>query len=554
MPPRQPFRQNTPDPAARPLAKAMEHHRAGRLAEAEKQYRVALALAPRHSDASRLLGRLYVEDGRPEQALPLLKNALQAQPDNPEVLYCLGESLRALDKFEEALDCYGKVLQSRPMLAAAYISMGLCWRELGKPEAALDCFEKALCRNPDDADALSNLGAVLLDAGHSAQAHETLERALQVKPDHVGAIVNLGVSLYDEGKINAALEHYNRALIKEPKHLKSLFLKSYALLALGEYREGWNLYEAGVGRRDMRGHNPFAAVKPWDGKSAPGKRLLIWSEQGLGDSLQFIRYAELCKQRVGKVSVLCPKPLTRLFKTLPFVDDAFDTPQEGRSNFDEHVPMMSLPHLFDSVLETVPAPVTYLRVDSEIQAQWATEFAGVTSFKVGLVWAGGSHQHNVATNRIDRQRSIGLERMRPWLDLEGARFYSLQKDKPAGQIAALGLADRLSDFMSEVADFADTAAIVQNLDLVITVDTSVAHLAGGLGKPVWILSRYNACWRWLQNRPTNPWYPTARIFGQPSMGDWDSVIAEVGRELVKEIARKSGAATTNFVLSSFRGQ
>jgi hypothetical protein len=185
----------------------------------------------------------------------------------------------------------------------------------------------------------------------------------------------------------------------------------------------------------------------------------------------------------------------------------------------------------------VPAAVPYLRVDPEIQAKWAAKFAGVAGVKVGLVWAGSAHEGHVNASLIDRQRSVGLERMMPWLDLQGARFYNLQMGKPAEQIAALGLTDRLTDFMGEVEDFADTAAIIQNLDLVIAVDTSVAHLAGGLGKPVWILSRYNACWRWLQNRPTNPWYPTARIFGQPTLGDWDTVMAEVGRELTLEIAK-----------------
>jgi hypothetical protein len=237
--------------------------------------------------------------------------------------------------------------------------------------------------------------------------------------------------------------------------------------------------------------------------------------------------------------VLCQKPLVRLFKALPFVDDAFDSTRGGDLHVDEHVPMMSLPHVFDTVLQTVPAAVPYLRVDPAIQKNWTAKFAGVADVKIGLVWAGGSHEGKINAALMDRQRSVGLERMKPWFDLPGARFYNLQKDKPAEQIAALGLADRLTDFMGEVADFADTAAIVQNLDLVITVDTSVAHLAGGLGKPVWILSRYNACWRWLQNRPTNPWYPTARIFGQPTLGDWDSVMAEVGRELALEIAKRA---------------
>jgi ADP-heptose:LPS heptosyltransferase len=195
--------------------------------------------------------------------------------------------------------------------------------------------------------------------------------------------------------------------------------------------------------------------------------------------------------------------------------------------------MMSLPHLFDTVLETVPNKVPYLQVHPEIQAKWMPQFADVEGFKVGLVWAGG-----IKIGFRDRRRSISLEQMKPWLDIEGVQFYSLQKDNAAKQIAELGFKHRLTDLMSDVRDFADTAAIIQNLDLVISVDTAVAHLAGGLGKPVWILSRYDADWRWLQNRPTSPWYPTARIFGQPALGDWDSVIADVSHELKVEIAKR----------------
>ncbi|MHB8267490.1 tetratricopeptide repeat protein [Bradyrhizobium sp.] len=503
---------------ARALAEAIAHHHAGRLMEAERLYRVVIGLVPRHGEASRRLGSLLVEDGKPAQAVPLLQDALQAEPNNLEALYCFADALRELGMCEAALDYYAKVLKARPNVAGVHVTIGVCWHALGKPEVARACYMKALEIQPNFPEAESNLGGLL----------------------HV------------EGKIAEALEIYNRVLVHAPDNQNALFAKSLVLLALGEYREGWRLFDNGLGRHDMRGGNPFAAAKPWDGKPAPDKHLLIWSEQGLGDSLQFIRYAELCKQRVGKVSVLCPKPLLRLFKALPFIDDVFDVPQEGRSSFDEHIPMMSLPHRFDTVLETVPAAVPYLRVDPEIQAKWAPKFAGITGMKIGLVWAGGSHEGKVNAALMDKQRSVGLERMKPWLDLQGAEFYSLQKDKPAEQIAALGLADRIADFMGEVTDMADTAAIVQNLDLVIAVDTSVAHLAGGLGKPVWILSRYNADWRWLQNRPTNPWYPTARIFGQPTMGDWDSVMTEVGRELANEIARKGAAVTTQFALSPFR--
>jgi Tfp pilus assembly protein PilF len=534
MPPRQPFQQSKPDPAARPLAKAMEHHRAGRLAEAERQYRVALALAPRHGDASRLLGAIYLQAGKPDQALPLLQTALQVQPKSSDLLNNLGLALRDTGKSEEAALRFRQALEIDPARVEALNNLGTVLEKEGKSEAALDCFEKALSQKPDYPDALGNLGAMLWGMGRYTDALTKLEHALRVNPEHAGARVKLASVLHDEGKIGEALEQYNRVLACAPEWKDALWGKGTALLASGEYREGWELYETGLGNHDLRGANPFAAAKMWDGKPAPDKHLLIWTEQGLGDSLQFVRYAELCKERFGKVSVLCQKPLVRLFKALPYIDDAFNTIGDG-SYFDEHVPMMSLPHVFGTVLETVPSKVPYLRLDPALQAKWAPKFAGVAGMKIGLVWAGGSHKENKRGNLMDRQRSVGLERMKPWLDLQGAIFYNLQKDEPAEQIAALGLTDRIIDFMGEVADFADTAAIVQNLDLVITVDTSVAHLAGGLGKPVWILSRYNADWRWLQNRPTNPWYPTARIFGQPTLGDWDSVIAEVGRELAKEI-------------------
>jgi hypothetical protein len=232
--------------------------------------------------------------------------------------------------------------------------------------------------------------------------------------------------------IGEALEHFNRALTYAPKRGDALAAKSLALLALGDYREGWELYESGIGHRGLRDHNPFSAAPAWDGKPAPEKHLLIWTEQGLGDALQFIRYAELCRQ----------------------------PPNDGVFHVDEHVSMMSLPHRFGTLLETVPTNIPYLRVDPELQAKWTARFPKtVDGFKVRLVWGGTS------ANKMDAQRSISLERMKPWLDLHGARFYSLQKDKPADEVTTLGFWDRLINYMDEVADFADTAAIVQNLDL-----------------------------------------------------------------------------------------
>ncbi len=579
MPSQPPLRHSVSDSAPRIFAEAVAHHQAGRLSEAERLYRAVIGLAPRHGDALRLLGVLCLQRGKPDQALPLLHDAAQLQPKNPEILNHLGVALseagrgdEAIEKFQQALAinptyagalgnfgkalrkqaedlreqgeitralaCFSKALQALPNDPTLHVSMGRCWYELSDfPQAAL-CFETALEQRPDDVDALGGLAAALWAMDRIEEARGKLERALQVRQGNPDITANLGELLHGQGKISEALALYNQILIRTPEHPTALWRKGFALLALGEYREGWKLYAESLGQRALRGANMFAPARPWDGSPAPGKHLLIWAEQGLGDSLQFIRYAALCKQRVGRVSVFCPKPLVRLFKALPAIDDASDV-IGNESPFDAHVPMLNLPHLFDTGLETVPAAVPYLRVDPEVQAKWNARIANDAVMKVGLVWAGGRHKGNVRGGLTDKQRSVGLERMKPWFDMQGIRFYSLQKDEPAGQIAALGLADRIVDFMGEVEDFADTAALVENLDLVITVDTSIAHLAGGLGKPVWILSRYNACWRWLQNRPTSPWYPTARIFGQPALGDWDSVMTVVTRELKIEVAKRA---------------
>ena len=553
------------------LSEAIGHHQAGRLGEAERLYRLVIQNAPQQVSALYRLGMLCFQDGRAAQALPFLEEALKLQPQNQGILNSLGAASQiaghdkeALDYFRRALaldpthvgalgnfgralreqghadaarECFVKIIRIDPDNAGAYVEMGKCSYERGDFPEAVVCFEKALARKPDDTDALSALSGALWAMGRHGEARAKLERALRVAPDDAKVVLNFGEFLaFDEGRMDEALAYFNRALALAPHYDNALWRKSFALLATGDYREGWRLYAECLGGRETRGFNKFAPQEPWDGAADPNKHLLIWCEQGLGDSLHFIRYAALCKERVGKVSVFCQKPLVRLFKALPYVDDAAATCESG--SFDEHVPIMNLPHLFDTVVENVPA-APYLRVDAGIAAKWAKKFVGVgNELKVGLVWAGGAHENKVNARITDLQRSIGLERMRPWLGLEGVKFYSLQKDKPAEQIAALGLEDRLIDFMGEVADFADTAAIVQNLDLVITVDTAVAHLAGGLGKTVWIMSRYSADWRWLQNRPESPWYPSARIFGQKEMGDWDSVMAEVERALVIEIAKR----------------
>ena len=581
------------------LATAMDHHQAGRLAEAEAGYLEALKNDSRNGDALRLLGSLYVQTAKPDLAVKYLQHALQVQPENAEVFNNLGVALRnqgkldeatahferavgikpdyvsavrnlagtmadigsalyAQNKLDEAASYYERALNYVPDYFIALCNLGNVRQAQGRPNEAIALYTRAQNLKPDSPELLVNFGAAYWDLNQLDKAVECYEQALRWRPNYIEALVNYGIALWGQGKpdeaaakyetvlsiqpdniealtclgalrqdknlLDAALAIYEKALQIRPDYPDALWRKSLVLLASGQYREGWALYEKGLGKRTLRGLHRFPTA-PWDGKPNPATRLLIYGEQGLGDSLQFIRYTELCKKRVGKVLVLCPKPLVRLFKSCPLIDDASDNFSE--QDFDAHVAIMSLPHVFETELDTIPARVPYLQVELQAEKNWAQKLSGLKGLKVGLVWAGNAREGQINANATDRRRSLKLEQLKPLLVIENISFVSLQMGKPATQIDSLNLRGHITDFMNEVQDFMDTAAIVKNLDLVISVDTSVVHLAGALAKPVWVLSRYDACWRWLGNRETNPWYPTARVFGQSDFGDWDGVITRV---------------------------
>jgi hypothetical protein len=308
--------------------------------------------------------------------------------------------------------------------------------------------------------------------------------------------------------------------------------RSLIELARGEYEDGWRHYEAGLHDPALRGAGPGFPTPPWDGR--PCDRLLVWHEQGYGDSIQFVRYARACKSRAREVIVLCPRPLVTLLATCPGVDRVVD--EIGPGDFDEHVPLLSLPHRFGTTLATIPGDTPYLFADPARSASWSDWLARRTRpgvARVGLVWSGNVRADQPRFRAIDRRRSIAFAALAAITTRDDVEFVSLQ----AGASSAEAVGARPVDPMASVHDFADTAAIVANLDLVISVDTAVAHLAGALGSPVWVLSRRDACWRWLRNRRDSPWYPTATVFGQHTRGDWDPVVAEVAIELERFVAK-----------------
>jgi hypothetical protein len=358
-------------------------------------------------------------------------------------------------------------------------------------------------------------------------------RALELKPENANAQLNLGEALQRQGRIADAQAAYRRALDINPRLRQARFNLSLVELLLGDLRAGWTSYEA---RWDVYGRTHPAFSRPqWQGGSLAGKTILLHREQGLGDTLQFARYATLVARRGGRVVLETQKELLRLLASLEGVHQLVAS-GEPLPHFDVHSPLMSLPRVFETTLETIPAEIPYLHaVDSEAQA-WAFRLGSRRCLRVGLVWAGNARKDDPAASLVDRRRSIQFAQLGPLGQIPGIEFYSLQKGPPAEQASQPGHGLCVIDHTVELRDFADTAALVANLDLVISVDTSVAHLVGAMGKPVWMLSRFDGCWRWLRDRPDSPWYPTLRIFRQARPDSWEDVIDNV-RGALAEWAR-----------------
>lgn len=579
------------------LAQAQQALHSGQAAEAQRLGRLCLDADPRQHGALNLLGIIHLQRGERAPAVDCLERSIAIEPRQPRALINLGNAQRDLGRTAEALACFELAATLEPTLPEAHLYRGNVLADLERFAEARAAYERALALRPGDVRILDNLGTVcrrlgeldravslhrqavqlrsdsaesynhlataLSEQERHAEAMPCFQRALALRPAFPAACYQLGLSLasqeqlagaircFDEalrlkpdwalpwlsrgtaqallGRYDESLASYGQALHHAPGWAEARYNKGTALLALGDYAEGWALYEARLESGLLPGGT---AHKRWDGGELAGKRLLIRSEQGLGDVLQFVRYAALCKARGATVIVACFPLLHRLLRNCPFIDEVVTELTE--EHFDLQIEMMSLPRHFGTRLDGIPAEIPYLRVDDAARARWAPRFAADGVPRVGLVWAGNPREHHAAGRRIDARRSMGLEQMLPLLEQPGIRFYSLQFGARAADLERLGLRGRVADHMGEVQDYLDTAAIIEQLDLVISVDTSVVHAAGALGKPVWVLSRFDACWRWLRNQAQSPWYPSARVFGQPAPGDWDAVIGQVREALARE--------------------
>lgn len=483
--------------------------------------RQALRLMPDMVAARRLLGALLADLGKLDEAIYNYQYVLRLQPNDPEIHNNLGLALQQLRRLEEAVVSFRQALQLRPNYAEAQVNLGNTLRDLGQLEEAVASHNLALQLRPEYAEAHINLGNALWDLGRLDEATTNYREALRLRPEYAAAHNNLGVVLKNLGHFGEAIGCFERAVQLQPEYADAHYSRSMIWLMQGDYKRGWQEYEWRWRCNNFQ-RRSFSQPR-WGGFPLEGRTILLYPEQGLGDTLQFVRYASLVQKLGGRVLLECQPPLVPLLAHCPGIDQLV-AQGDPLPTFDVEAPLLSLPGILGTTLECIPNVVPYLHIEPSRACMWRLELES-EGFKVGIAWQ-GSHLHTG-----DRWRSLPLSAFAPLSEVSGVRLFSLQKGPGIEQLAGANFP--VIDLGSRLENFADTAAVIQCLDLVIAVDTAVVHCAGGLGKPAWVLLPFAADWRWLTDREDSPWYPSIRLFRQQQPGQWAPVFDRVAQELHK---------------------
>jgi len=509
------------------LSTALETHRAGRSAEARALYQEILNANPDHADALHLLGLSSFDQGRYEESLALIGRAIERNPSAAGYHNNLGNVLQQLRRFPEALLCYERALQLEPNYAEAYSNLGAALDDLGRTAEALDCFRQALELKPDHPDSYNNLGNSFRSLNLLEDAVACYKQAIQLRPGHPDAWNNLGGALAEQGYFLNAMQCYDHVLSVHPANAKAHWNRALVLLTAGNFEEGWQEYQWRWEARDVPRRQFLQPL--WDGAALQRKTILLHAEQGLGDTIQFARYASLLARQGAAVVLECQPRLVPLLATLPGVQSVVAA-GDPLPWFDTHAPLLDVPRLVGTTLESIPAEIPYLKVDPARVDAWRQRLEAETRPKVGIAWAGSR------THQADHQRSVKLALFAPLAQFESIAFYSLQRGEKAAELSSPPSGLTIRCLEEESGDILDTAAAIMNLDLIITVDTMVAHLTAALGKPVWNLLPYLPDWPWLLESSTTPWYPTMRLYRQPEPGAWASVMEQVAADLAAVLA------------------
>jgi tetratricopeptide (TPR) repeat protein len=501
----------------------------GQLDEAIAAYRQALRINPNLAETHNNLGNALLGKGQPDEAITEFQLAVQLKPESADIHRNLGTALYEKGRLDEAIAAHRQAIRLKPDYADAYNNLGLALTGKGKLEEAIACYRQAIRLKADFAEAYNNLGNALRNKEQLDEAITAYRQAIRLKPDFAEAHSNLCL-LAEMGQLDEAIAACRRAIVINPNFPEAHKNLSLILLVRGDFQQGWEEYEWRWKCKDFPPPRNFAQPQ-WDGCPLEGRTILLHTEQGLGDAIQFIRYLPLVEQRGGKIIIECQAVLQRLFQTMA---GGCQVVVRGQplSAFDLHCALLSLPRVFRTNLADIPNIVPYLHADAGDAGRWQHRLAEHSPFaKVGLGWAGNPRYDN------DRNRSIKLARLAPLGQIPGARFFSLQKGEAAAEAKTPPAGMELIDWTQELEDFADTAGLIENLDLVVTVDTAVAHLAGAMGKPTWVLLPFSPDWRWLLDREDSPWYPTMRLFRQPTRGAWGPVLQNIAAALKAHVSR-----------------
>lgn len=502
----------------------------GRYEEALVCYQEAVRLKPDFAEGHNNLGNLERELGRFDDAVANCRQALRLKPDLADAHNNLGAAYSSLRRWEDAATSYRQAIVLRPTHAEAHSNLGNALRELGRLDEAITSFRQALELKSDFAEAHGGLAMALAQHGDLEDALASCEAALRLRPEMATAQLSKGFILSELGRRDEALACCQKALELQPDMPDAHKNRSLIWLLEGKLTEGFTEYE-------WRWKCPELPERPftqplWDGSPLDGKTILLHAEQGLGDTLHFVRYAPLVQQRGGRVVLVCQRPLLPLMRRCQSIANVV-AQGDPLPQFDTHAPLLGLPRIFGTTLDSIPADVPYLEADESLVENWRKVVAPMPGFKVGIAWQGSR------TYRRDRSRSVPLAEFAALADVPGVRLISLQKGHGSEQLAliagcfeVLDLGPRLDETSGA---FMDTAAVMKNLDLIITSDTAIPHLAGALGVPVWVALPLVPDWRWLLEREDSPWYPSMRLFRQTSFGNWGDVFERIADALAERV-------------------
>jgi Tfp pilus assembly protein PilF len=476
-------------------------------------------------DVSRL-----IQAGAMKAAEIACRQILHYDRTSAESWFFLGLIHQDRQDWAGAGDYYREAIRLDPFLAEAHNNLGVVLQRQEQFQHAERCYREALRLEPDYPEALNNLGNVLLDTGRFEEAEAAYRQALRQQPGYVEAIKHLGNALRAQGRLAEAIECYNQGLALAPDHVLLHTARAMVWIQMGDFACGWPECEWRL--RGAEPPIPHGDRPVWDGSPLAGRTIVIYSEQGLGDTLQFIRFATEAARRGGNVVVFSTPILARILASCPGVKAVVTDPR-SLPHFACYAPVMSLPRILGTTLETIPADPPYLAPEPAAKAAWEAELSAKEGFKIGVVWQGNP------IHTKDRERSFRLAQLAPVTNVPGVRLFSLQKNFGLEQLDEVAGRFEVTELGSRLHDFVDTAAVMQQLDLVISADSSPAHLAGALGIQVWMALPYICDWRWMSDRADTPWYPTMRLFRQRRFGDWDEVFARMAGELGPLVAREN---------------